>query len=671
MARAAPKRRTRRAAPRMNRSTALLLALTALLAHLLTVYQNAAGRLGPAFDESHVAYRIGRLAVHGPSGGQTELLESHPSTAWVVLAAFAERLTWPPTTTSQVVAILCALASVWVVSRFSPARLAGVIAPMLCVVSGPIATAAGGGSEYAPFTLCAITAFFAFEHGRSRLLGGALAAASLVRPEGLLLIATFVALHVAVRVWRADSGGRRLTPFAFVAPLLVEGVLAVLRWRSQGQVLAPPLAELLVVDRERYAEGLHFASDFVLHAGAPLLVVVPVALACAARLGGRATRALAVAAAWTAYVVLSGGSTMPFWVVMAPALPLLFLAVQDAFVELIDDRRLLLRRAAWVLFALALGSSALASKLPNDVGPLPLATWHRAWLGDERIVSPDPFERPRARAGVRRVVRDTERLRALGVFLRDQLDPRATVASPWPGAISYLSRRTVQDLFGRSTRLPGADRLRPWLGPLRTDLVAAISAEPDFVVPFLLSGESVPRIVPLVIEWFRRYDDVGPEEPRLRAFWEHLSNYELVAVPVADPGASGRSQAREPFYLLRHRRLGLRPRLELRREGARIAIEARHAGHPQLADLEVVARTAGGELRSLRPTGLFVPGRGIHARTNLLLTDTGDRAVRLMELEVPEYFPVASLTAVLRNPGSQVDQDFSSVSNEVVIDLRP
>lgn len=656
----------------MNRSTALLLALAALLAHVLTLHQDSAGRLGPPLDGVHVAFRLGRELVHG---GAAPLAESYPSAAWIALAALAERLTWAPTVAAQLVAILCVLATVWVVSRFSPARLAGVIAPLLCVVSGSIASAAGGGSEFALFGLGLCTAFLGFEHGRGRVLALGLVLASLARPEGLLVGLGFLALTGlararAPRQGGAADGGSRIRLSAFLVPLLLEVVFALVRWRAGGPALSPTLGALFDVSLERATHGAAEVWDFALHSGAPALVVVPILVALVGRLAGRPARALLVALGWVAYVALQGGPALPFWAELAPALPLVFLGVQETLTRLIDERREVFRRVGWALFGLGLASSALASKLPSDVGPLPLAALHRAWLGDERDASDDPLDLPRARVGVERAVRQTERLRALGVFLRDNLDPRASIASPWPGAVSYLSRRTAQDLFGRSTVLPGDAERRTWFGARRTDLLAAFDGDADYVVPFLLEARRAPRVVPLVQTWFRRYDRVGDEPERMAEFWRRFENYDLITVPVPTWRADASRGPYEPFFLLRHRRLGLAPQLVARVEERRLIVDVQHAGHLQLVDLAVSLQNAAGEVRSLRPTGHFEAGQGVHARNNLMLMPTGERQVRLLEVPLPPDFRPTHVLAVLRNPGSQGEAGFSHVSNEVVLDLR-
>jgi len=652
----------------MNRSTALLLALAALLAHILTLHQNGAGGLGAPLDGVHVAFRMGRELVRGAS--PFDLAETYPSLAWIALATVAERISYPPTTLVQSASILAALGAVWVVSRFSPARLAGVIAPFLCVVSGPIASAAGGGSEFAFFTLCLGSAFLAFEHGKGGVLAASLVAASLARPEGLLVTVFFGLLALGTQAAPSRSGGRRLGWSAFGPPLLFEAVLAAGRWRASGAPLSPVIASLFAPESGRLGAGLENAGDFLLHSGGPLLVAVPVCVALLGRLGGRALRALAIAIAWTLYVAAQGGSSLPFWVEYAPALPLAFLAVQETLTQLIDERRDVFRRVAWVLFAAGMASSALASKLPADVGPLPLAQIHRAWLGSDADEGDDPLDLPRARPGVQRAVENTERLRALGAFLRDHLDPRASIASPWTGAISYLSQRTVSDLLGRSTALPGETRPRSGFGKARTDLLAAIATDADYIVPFLLAADRAPRFVPFIETWFRRYDRIGPQPKRMAAFWEHLADYELIAVPVPQGSADNRHRPFEPFFLLRHRRLAQAPRLMARVDGRAITVEVEHAGHLQIVDLEVSLQDGRGEFRSLRPTGRYALGRGVHARTNLLLSPSGERPVRLLEAELPLDFRPTHLFAVLRNPGSQGDINFSLVSNEVVLNLR-
>ncbi len=651
----------------MNRSTALLLAFATLLAHVLTVYQADTGRLGPPSDEVHAVFRLARQYVQGLGlgwmSGESALV-GETSWAWFGLAAVAERLRWAPTLLAQLVAALGAIATVWVVSRFSPARLAGVIAPVLCVVSGPIAAAVGAGSEWTWFGLALATGFLAYEQGRGRLFGTALVLLVLTRPEGIVAVTGFALLWAAARTLGWRTGARRIGPVPVALAFAVEGLLAWARVSAGGSALSPTLAAAFAPAPGHLESGWAFAADFFLRSGGGPLLVVALVMGATGHLGTRGARALSLALAWIGFAVWMGGDRQPFWLVLAPALPLGFLALQEGVTRLVDAHRGIGRPLGWTLFGLGVLGSAFASKQPSDLGPLPIAGLHRAWQGLDRPLE-DPLAVHAGREGLNTSVRRVQRLRALGVFLREHVPAGTTIATPWPGAIGYLSRRPVQDLFGRVTPLPGESAPRTAWGTPRTDLVAALAAEPDYVVPFLLDAPRPPVLRLLLEDWFQLYDEGDGSQERRRAFWNAIGHYDLVAVPVEVDG-----HGRLPYYLLRHRRLGMAPRLTIAREGERFHVEVHHAGHLQLVDLEISLRGEDDVVLSLRPTGEFTALGGVHTRTNLLLFPSGDRPVRIFEGRVPQGADGRTLVAVLKNPGSQAERAFSQVSAETSLPLR-
>ena len=110
----------------MKRSTALLLALATLIAHALTLAEDAFGRIGPPDDRAWVAFRMGRHAVQGLGpvwNPGAPLDDIYPSWAWVGFAWLSELLHIPPQHASQAIGIASAAACLFLVSRFSPCLL--------------------------------------------------------------------------------------------------------------------------------------------------------------------------------------------------------------------------------------------------------------------------------------------------------------------------------------------------------------------------------------------------------------------------------------------------------------------------------------------------------------------------------------------------------------------
>jgi len=101
---------------------------------------------------------------------------------------------------------------------------------------------------------------------------------------------------------------------------------------------------------------------------------------------------------------------------------------------------------------------------------------------------------PLAREGLRAEIARTVRLRAIGAYLRERLDPSATLLVPDPGVLAYLSRRTTYDLLGRATPEAHGSPLRARYGAPRADLGAALAREADYVVPFDVLTTRAPRM---------------------------------------------------------------------------------------------------------------------------------------------------------------------------------
>ena len=90
-------------------------------------------------------------------------------------------------------------------------------------------------------------------------------------------------------------------------------------------------------------------------------------------------RALVLFLAWAVVVALSGGDELPFWNALAPALPLAFIAIQSAITNWMDARP---RHApvAIALLGITVPMSFLASKLPGDLGPIPMKRFLDNWM---------------------------------------------------------------------------------------------------------------------------------------------------------------------------------------------------------------------------------------------------------------------------------------------------
>jgi hypothetical protein len=663
----------------VKRSTVLLLALALLLAHALTLATDDLGRLGPPSDRAFAAYRIGRNLVwdgRAQFALGAPFVESYPSWPWILLSALAERLYWAPTWVTQAVGLVSALATVLVVSRFSPNRLAGVIAPVLTVTSGVIAVAAGNGTEFAPLALGACTALLCLESGRTRPYAAVASAVVLWRDDGIVLAVGLAALAIASRLKpRPQDEGlppqAQVPLWALALPLGVWVLSAVVRAIWIGTWLPPTLAEAVDYDAARLHAGAGYLVDFVLRSGAATLVVLPVALFPTRALSPRGKRALALGLIWCLWAAWIGGDSLPFFAFLAPAAPLLFIAIQEALIPLVDAKAAPVRQAGWALFFLACTASALSSKQPTDLGFLRLSRLQRAWQDPAASSLPDSYKLAPQREGQRARLAHDERLRALGVFLRDEAPAGSKVAALAPGSLAYLTGLPVFDLLGRATPLPGEQQTRPWSGPLRTDLVRAMECDPDYVVPPDVFAERTPSLRDWIGQWLEEYDEVGPTPEREVALAERLAAYELVSIPV--PVDSKRLSQRHvlPVYLLRHLRAGARTQLSLDIDAdGNFTVLCRHEGHEQVVDVNVVLTDTEGTYWHMLPTGNFAREAPHSARTNLILRASGGGLIRLAAGRLPEGQTFRRLQATLRNPYWPTLDRPRAVSNTAAIRLR-
>lgn len=640
----------------MNRSASLLFAFGVLLAHALVLCQDALGHLARPPDEVHVAFRMARNLVRSGSAAFNAgepLLESYPSHLWIALSALADRIYLGPNHMAQGASMLAALGTVLVVSRFSPARLAGVMAPMFVVVSGSFAAAALSGTEWTTFALVCALGLLMLEEGRPRMLALVASLAVVVRPEGVLLVLALAALSLASRSRRrgADEpvpgqASVGLAPFAFALAVWI--AIGVARTTLTGSFFAPVLLDAFAVDASRFATGTRYVGDFFLRSGAMTLAVVPLAFALFGGLTPRGRRALALGVAWCLWVAWQGGDTLAMWQAMVPAVPFLAVAIQEALTQFMDTERPVVLRVAWTLFLVGLGASVLASRRPADLGPLPTETLQREWM--RTPVTEAIFGVRSGRMGLVQRVADDERRRCAAIFVRENLDADATVGTLWPGAVGYLSGRPVVDLRGRATAGPDG-RVRGDFGPRALDLVAAFEAdEPDFLLPPLPVEDLRPREV--AARWLEVYDRFGADPERVTALAAVLERYELVSVPIPVHSSTPGATSPEPYGLLRHQRLGSPTELRMRGLTDRVVVEVRHAGHQQVVDLSVAAVDADGGLTFARPSGLFDAQRPGHVRSNLLLHNSGRRWIRLCELPLDRVPDVERLRASLVAPGS-------------------
>ena len=643
----------------MNRGIALFVALATLLAHVLAIHVDADGNFAFPYEQAYTAFRLGKSLVQdglvqwGADGGG---LESYTSVLWIGVAALGERFTSHVNFVCQWLAIGSGLATVVVLARFQAKRSAGLIAPLLFVCSGSVAAACGSGLESTFLVLCLLLAFYAFEAGRSSIALVALVLLTLARADGFLFALCLGLATLApgspTRGWRAwiPVGGAGL---AFL--------LQALAWKhSGGSAWHPMLQALVHPEPGQFREGLAALLDFVRVNPSPLLLVFPLLCILRGTLSGAGWRALFLTLACTLLVALAGRSPLPFGQAFLPALPLLFLAIQEGLIEALDAR-LGVRRVGLASLLLVLVLCGLSSKEPGDLGPLRVGRWLEAWMQSDRSAEAG-YDEPLARAGLAEEIRNTNRLRAVGIYLRDHVDPSSTCLSPWPSAIAYLSHIEVADLLARTNPMPGRPARGTWTRRERGDVLAALAEQRDFIVPRLEYTAHPPSHAELATEWATELDFQGPTPERIQAIERALSNYELVTVPIQGYVRSPVQPKPEAFHLLRHRRHQKRPVLDLQLDARTLVIRVRDVGPDQIVDLRLCAWNRQGTARWVRPTGELCD-RLVVARAGLQLFDSGQRPIELMRFAIPPE--VSRLEAVLVNPGAASQDTFVLASQPV------
>lgn len=641
----------------MNRTFALLVAAAVLLAHMLAIHVGSGDRLAPPYEVAHAAFRMARNFVQSGtfawSPGMPNV-ESYPSLSWIAIAVVPERLYVPVTTFMQVVSSFCALLTTWTLARFSPGRLAGVIAPLLFVASGASAAAAGSGTEFSLAALLVTASFLSYEQGRRVRLGLFSSLACLTRPECVGFTVALFALELlrGRRGAGTDGAKRRGMARAFLAPALVVAGVCALRWSLSGHVLSPWAKPLTHVGQWPIAESLQYLRDYFTTTVAAALIVFPLWYLLRGALSGLGMRALFLTIAWCAIANVGGGGpqVLPFSLHMMPILAVLLVAVQEAMTHALDSPRRFMEPLVWSVFLAALLFSAVASKFPGHLGPLRVKAQHEAWM-TRHAPARFGYEDKLGREGLAEEIDKTERLRGIGIFLRDQLDPRYSVLTPWPGAIGYLSGLRVIDALSRATPMPGLLRAEAWSAIEPRDLIAGLQQDADYIVPTLSDAPVAPTLEEIAVAWIEGLDqDPGSAERNAR-IRELLGRYEVLTVPAsrvdASAGASG-----ERFHLARRRDLGLSPTLALDLAGEGFGVTVEHESHAQLVDLYVWVESDGGQRWFLAPGGEFVQGAELTARRSLLLHPTGTRRIELARAALPPEFAGATLHAALANPGA-------------------
>lgn len=598
----------------MNRITAVLLAMVALLVHALAIHRDVLEAFAPAFDSAHVAFAMGRNLIEsgiaapwiGPEGAQhAGDLGSYPSPLLVVVAAALEVLGVTVDRMVQVIGLLCALTTVYLSTRFDTDRIAGVVPALLLVASGAVAAAGASGTEWAIAMFALALAFVALEHGRARFSCVGLVLLVTVRPEGV-----FAAAALALMNWTRQRRGaapleRHRPPGMWV---FLPAVAALGLAHLAGAPLLGDALGMLAFDASAARHALAQLVDLWIVTVTPVLLVFPIVALLRGSLSAVGTRALIVTGVWVAAAVAGGGGPATYGLAFAPALPIAFIAIQQGIARALDTYRRSMERLVWICLAVSLAAGVVSSRFPGDLGPVHVGSVQ------ERLYRPNAAVPPGrslllGRAALYSEVRLTRGLREIGALLGRRLTPDTTVLSPWPGVLQWEMDARVIDVFGRTAPLVAGEPRRRWSPePGAVDVLAALATAPDFILttPGALddhaSGAPI-EILPGPVLALDRGE--GPDHAdRVRVA---LARYELLVTPGRGQGVVDG----QPAVLLARRR-GTGPDLQVRTDVTpdEVRFEVVFSDHPrrvsspqQYLDVALVAVLEDGSRRPIGPRG--------------------------------------------------------------------
>ncbi|MFT4647083.1 MAG: hypothetical protein ACI9X4_000290 [Glaciecola sp.] len=639
----------------MNRTTAILLALGILLAHSLGIHRDFQWNFAGPFDSVHLAYALGENAAQGKGwslGPTGPGLQAYPAPLWVGLSWIASLLHWPVALVAQMAGLFSALLLLSASTCIAQDRVAGVIPPVLLVLSGTMASGAMSGTEHMTLALFVVVALVSFEKNHPKLLPLALALMAMSRAEGFIMVCAFFTLWCVDRI--KGEGRRNFSIGVFIPAALVGGFFCWYTPTGETHSLYGAVYSRLL-ESQAAGHGWTQLLDFTKIAVSPIWMVLGFVFLFTGHLSGPGLRAFALSSVYMACMVLVGGEDLPFGLAFLPILPLICLVAQEIIVAALDTYRPGLEAACWVLLLSTALAGATASKFPGDVGPLSLSEPHTAWLQSRTPVSLGQNS-ILGRTQLQTEIRRTSEMRRLAQFLNQHLDPEATVLSPWVGSLTFFTTNRIYDWFSRLQTI-GETPQRANLGyPAGAPLTNALANKPDLVLPAIGMGAKLdPKAFPDGLN--PDLLSLGGDSAEAKATIADVlrKEYSLITLPITHP-TTGRAT---PFFVYQLLKASRRPELQIHARSGFIHIEAavHHDSRirlPHMVYLIVQATDERGQVWTPDPSGRLVQASEEQTSSApIVLEATSAKNVRLWagDLSVsPTGSKIQEITAQLFHP---------------------
>lgn len=479
-------------------------------------------------DDSYISYRYAWNFVHGDGlvYNPGAIVEGYTNFLWTILASAGIAMGLHPPTlmlAATLVLSLCLLGLTYYLSL----KLSNNTQPWpilaLVLLSFDICFdtygVRGSGIEAVPFScfvLAAIAALWSIGDKSfvvARVLAGlALAAASLTRPEGLMVAGLFL----GIRVWQDRVAGKptlKLLLAALVPYLAIVVPYQIWRITFYGYLFPNTFYAKTGNPLAFISRGLNYSQLFWLeHWLLALFLLLGLVLGLRfllTFLGNRHTRPatnplslalILLVTIYACYIVFVGGDDFPGYRFFVPLIaPLVLLAVVSVqkTVELLSStyQVRMMTRAAITVAVIGYVAGSLRVQGPDQ--ELGFHTYAHTVL--------------------------TEKWAAAGLWLRDNTPPQTSIAALGAGSIAYYSQRTTIDILGLNdlhiahVQIPnmGAGRA----GHEKSDPAYVLGRAPDYMLAY---AESLSQFADFQVELDRDYEKQFLRSPiGLEIPWVH------------------------------------------------------------------------------------------------------------------------------------------------------